>query len=76
MRYTFIISGREGPGAASPGRALQGVKDKLSAFMAKQQLQEQRLQQQQQLPGESDAALQVKAPTQGSLGACYHNLPC
>jgi hypothetical protein len=31
------VAGRDGPGAASPGRALQGVKDKLTAFMAKQQ---------------------------------------
>ncbi|WIA12570.1 hypothetical protein OEZ85_006230 [Tetradesmus obliquus] len=30
-------SSRDGAGAASPGRALQGVKEKLSAFMAKQQ---------------------------------------
>lgn len=35
-------AGRDGPGAASPGRALQGVRDKLDAYYAKQQ-QQQRL---------------------------------
>jgi hypothetical protein len=33
--------GRDGPGAASPGRALQGVRDKLDAYYAKQQQQQQ-----------------------------------
>jgi hypothetical protein len=47
MSLTCVFSscnpaGRDGPGAASPGRALQGVRDKLDAYYAKQQ-QQQRL---------------------------------
>jgi hypothetical protein len=30
-------AGRDGPGSASPGRALQGVRDKLDAYYAAQQ---------------------------------------
>jgi hypothetical protein len=49
---TCLAAGRDGPGAASPGRALQGVKDKLSAFMAKQQGQPAVRQQSPRQQGE------------------------
>lgn len=44
-------AGRDSTGCASPGRALQGVKDKLEAYYAKQATQAQVQQQARPAPG-------------------------
>lgn len=67
-----LCSGRDGAGAASPGRALQGVRDKLSAFMAKQQQHEQ-----PPPPPETQAVVQrgMLAPYMAVLSFCLDITP-